>query len=238
MSTNIDSLEPKAVHELVVCQKSLSLQANDLDEVLLVLLVHLLVYAVLASSLHLHVEARVNALVLGLRLLDLELREGFLAARVTLDIETLLRLRSKAQGVGALDLRSLVQMVLNALLRHGGVENWLVLLGDPVPPGPRQLLDMDVDGVTKVLEQLLEVARHGNGFRCVDEHRVDGRPLGQVLVLRAHLHQPLLYVVALDDVRVVVNPAVSTMKFALRIETFDVRKQRLDVVESCLWLLF
>ena len=206
---------------------------------LLVLLVHLLVYAVLASSLHLHVEARVVALVLGLRLLDLELREGLLAAGVPRDIETLLRLRPKAQGVGAPDLRSLVQMVLNALLRHGGEEDWLVLLGDPVPPGPRQLLDMDVDGVTKVLEQLLEVARHGNGFRCVDEHRVDGRPLCQALVLRAHLHQPSLYVVALDDVRVVVDPAASAVKFALRIECFDIRKMWLDVFESdpCLLLL-
>ena len=104
---------------------------------LLVLLVHLPVYAVLASSLHLHVEAGVVALVLGLRLLDLELRVGLLAAGVPRDIVTLLRLRPEAQGVGAPDLRSLVQMVLNALLRQGGEEDWLVLFGDPVPLGPR-----------------------------------------------------------------------------------------------------
>ena len=78
---------------------------------LLVLLVHLLVYAVLASSLHLHVEARVTTFVLGLRLLDLELREGLLAVDVPRYIVSLLRLWTETQGVHAPFLRLLMQMV-------------------------------------------------------------------------------------------------------------------------------
>ena len=83
---------------------------------LLILLVHLLVYAVLASSLHLHVEAGVVALVLGLRLLDLELREGLLAVYVPRYIVSPLRPRTEAQGVSSPDLRLLMQMMLNTLL--------------------------------------------------------------------------------------------------------------------------
>ena len=83
---------------------------------LLVLLVHLLVYAVLASSLHLHVETRVVTLVLGLRLLDLELREGLLAVDVPRYIVSPLRHRTETQGVGSPDLRLLMQIMLNTLL--------------------------------------------------------------------------------------------------------------------------
>ena len=83
---------------------------------LLVLLVHLLVYAVLASSLHLHVEARVITFVLGLRLLDLELREGLLAVDVPRYIVSLLRPRTEAKDVSSPDLRLLMQMMLNTLL--------------------------------------------------------------------------------------------------------------------------